>query len=322
MACFSPLKGYYSRKRNKDTGKRSVLFGKNGSWLDVPVMIPCGKCEGCLLARSYEWSIRCICEGYNHKESYFLTLTYDNEHLPDGGNLVRSHFQSFMKRLRRKFEGYKIKVFYCGEYGERRGRPHYHAIIFGLPLNELGIKYYFRDVSKRGQKNYNCPFLDKIWQQGEVVLGMVTRQSCAYVAQYTLKKNKARWMQSYGDRVKPFVGASTRNAIGFDFFFKYFRDIFRRGFFTLEGMTDKNGHPTLIKPIRYFKRMLEKHYPIDYIKYVRRPRQRAIHEQKMKIIRDLMNSTTKFADELDKRLRERYIREKKILRQLTPRLDF
>ena len=64
----------------------------------------------------------------------FVTLTYDDEHLPENASLVVSDLQKYIKRVRKECDkiGKRIRYFACGEYGDRYGRPHYHAIIFGL----------------------------------------------------------------------------------------------------------------------------------------------------------------------------------------------
>jgi hypothetical protein len=40
---------------------------------------------------------------------FFITLTYDPDHLPSDGSLDVSHFQKFMKRLRKKISPLKIR---------------------------------------------------------------------------------------------------------------------------------------------------------------------------------------------------------------------
>ena len=62
--------------------------------------------------------------------AFFLTLTYDNEHLPPGAELSKRDLQLFIKRLRKRNPG--IRYFAVGEYGSQKGRPHYHAVIFNL----------------------------------------------------------------------------------------------------------------------------------------------------------------------------------------------
>nr|WAE43903.1 MAG: replication initiator protein [Microviridae sp.] len=74
---------------------------------------------------------------WNNKAS-FITLTYDDEHLPPNASLVKNDLQLFFKRLRKSLEPYKrkIKYFASGEYGSTTNRPHYHMIVFGLDLSK------------------------------------------------------------------------------------------------------------------------------------------------------------------------------------------
>lgn len=109
----------------------------------------------------------------------FITLTYDNEHLPPYYSLRYTDFQKFMKRLRKGLKDERIKYLVSGEYGSRTHRPHYHAIIFGI-------------TSEKAQE------VEDIWGLGKVDVGYsVTPQTCQYVAQYTLKK-------VYGENAKEY----------------------------------------------------------------------------------------------------------------------
>ena len=123
----------------------------------MPIQVPCGQCIGCRLERSRQWAMRCVHEAQLHDYNSFITLTYDDQHLPQNASLRKEDFQKFMKRLRKELD-YPIRFFHCGEYGENAfkgkfssqpsvkrkqmkhleqyklsalGRPHYHAIIFG-----------------------------------------------------------------------------------------------------------------------------------------------------------------------------------------------
>lgn len=116
MVCFSP---FFTVSENN----RLVGF-------------PCGKCPVCLQKRANEWALRISLEGRMHNDLAFVTLTYSPEKLYDNA-LIPSHLSSFMKRLRTYaqrsgFQG-KIRFFGVGEYGEKRGRPHFHLVLFGLP---------------------------------------------------------------------------------------------------------------------------------------------------------------------------------------------
>ena len=103
-------------------------YGRPGDVIEF-IEIPCGKCSGCRLQRSREWANRCMLELEYHKSSYFVTLTYDDAHVPihyysdpetgealPSMSLVKRDFQLFMKRLRKKF-GEGIRFFASGEYG-------------------------------------------------------------------------------------------------------------------------------------------------------------------------------------------------------------
>ena len=137
-----------------------------------------------------------------HEENSFITLTYSPEFLPGDGCVRVSHFQDFIKRLRRRLEPVRIRFFHCGEYGEvcelcgksdqfctcvsfvpTFGRPHYHSLIFGFGFPD---RVFFKEVN--GTKLYSSLFLDDVWGMGHCSVGDVTFESSAYVARYCLKK--------------------------------------------------------------------------------------------------------------------------------------
>lgn len=47
MACNFPHRAYRSRKFGKD-GKWPLTFAPSKACTDLPVDVPCGKCEGCM----------------------------------------------------------------------------------------------------------------------------------------------------------------------------------------------------------------------------------------------------------------------------------
>lgn len=93
--------------------------------------IPCGSCDGCRMSRAQMWSNRMFWERDYHHATSFATLTYAKE--PDDQSVVKRDLQLFIKRLRKKNE---IKYFAAGEYGETYGRPHYHAVLFGISTEQ------------------------------------------------------------------------------------------------------------------------------------------------------------------------------------------
>jgi len=182
MPCYHPLKGWRSRKINEN-GKRAVVFDIREGYADMPVTVPCGKCIGCKLEKSRQWAIRCMHEASMYKDNCFITLTYNNDHLPADNSLNHEHFQKFFKRLRKKY-GDRIRYYMCGEYGEKFSRPHYHACIFNFAFHDM---YLFR-VDSRGTRLYRSPELEKLWPYGFSTIGEVTFESAAYVARYVTKK--------------------------------------------------------------------------------------------------------------------------------------
>lgn len=174
---------------------------------------PCGQCIACRLNKVRDWTIRLMHESRFHKDSVFLTLTYDNEHLPENGSLKKEDMQNFMKRLRNHCPN--IRFFGCGEYGERYSRPHYHLIIFGLSINDPIFK---GKVYDRKSKGYYL--LSPLWKNGNMYVGDVTYSSCRYVASYVNKKQFGKKGQEFYSKkniLPEFTLMSRRPGIGSDF---------------------------------------------------------------------------------------------------------
>lgn len=155
MPCIAPLK-----VRNK----RAEGYAFN--------IVPCGKCPDCLNARVNSWVFRLMQEDRVHFTSMFVTLTYDNNHVPLTDSklmtLVKSDVQKFLKRLRKNTKRKSIKYYAVGEYGGRTRRPHYHLILFDATEEEVA----------------------KAWTFGYVDFGYVAAESIAYTAKYINKEKK------------------------------------------------------------------------------------------------------------------------------------
>ncbi|AXL14507.1 replication initiator protein [Microviridae sp.] len=148
----------------------------------MQLSLPCGKCEGCLKKRLDMWALRCMHESNFHDENCFITLTYDDDCLPKDGSLDHSHFQKFMKRLRKRFTDKKIRYFMCGEYGAESLRPHFHALLFGVDFHD---KTEF--TSSGNVINYISPTLSDLWPFGFHLIGNLHYGTARYVAKYSLK---------------------------------------------------------------------------------------------------------------------------------------
>lgn len=294
MACYHPLKGFIIGKTK--TGKDDIkvvpygvhhLERQRGKWIYADdefvssysdrvyrdwIQIPCGKCIGCRLQYSKEWADRCLMELQYHDSAYFLTLTYDDEHLPfpdyvdddlkvtylddqtgECGvlpTLQKRDIQLFHKRLRER-TGQKIRYFIAGEYGDHTLRPHYHSIEFGLEIPDKQV-YTIRN----GYTLWTSDFINEIWQKGHVIIGNVTWETCAYTARYVVKKLNG-YLRSYYDshNISPeFVLMSRKPGLGYQYFadknceLYFFRDAYVK---TATG--SKRVSPTN----KYFDRLFE-----------------------------------------------------------------
>jgi hypothetical protein len=179
----------------------------------------------------------------------FLTVTYDDDHIPEDGHLRPRDLTLFLKRLRDHStrdrrailsNGQKIRYFACGEYGERTNRPHYHAILFNAA---------FTDTHQVGVGRNASALLAALWPHGHNVLGEATFESARYVARYAMKK------QGQGDhdadgvyRPAPFLRMSLKPAIGLNWLHRYKNDV-QHGY-----LIDSNRNKTSIP--RYYKKKL------------------------------------------------------------------
>lgn len=213
--CTSPINGYM-KPGGGFTTKRTEGYG------DVPVQVACGQCMDCRINRSLEWSIRIIHEAKMHDINSFLTLTYDDDNLPENLSLDKSHIRNFMKRLRKKIYPQKIRYYLCGEYGDKTLRPHYHVIVFGYWPKDT--KHYKNTVNQ--DRLFKSKELDKIWKKGFVTVGSVSPDSASYTAGYVTKKitgNKAD--SHYNGREPEFATMSNRPGIGRQYYEKYKEEI-------------------------------------------------------------------------------------------------
>jgi len=254
MPCYSPLDAYQPVDGLSDRKiKFYVTPRQSGNYR--PIKLPCGQCIGCRLERSRQWAVRCVHEAQMHDRNCFITLTYNDDNLPPNASLVLDDFQRFMKRLRKKF-GPNVRFFHCGEYGEKYGRPHYHAIIFNLDFDD---KYHWR-TTEQGHRCYRSPTLESLWTVGNSELGDVTFESAAYVARYIMKKVTGPAAEhhycvghtEYGELIykKPeYVTMSRRPGIGSTWFKKYQSDVYPDDFIVIR-------HDLKTRPPKYYDKLL------------------------------------------------------------------
>lgn len=231
MPCDYPLRAF--RGFDKVTGKPVVVFKSNLAINpDNPLSLPCGTCMGCRIERARQWAVRCMHEAQMWAENSFVTLTFDNEHLPDDYGVHVRDLQLFFKKLRKLLHPKRIRFFACGEYGDENLRPHYHALIFN---HEFPQKTFWSE--RNGKKQYRSPQLDALWPQGLATFGDVEYQSARYVAEYSNKKIGGDKATDHYTRIHPithkisvvspeFAVMSRRPGIGQLWFQRFSSDVF------------------------------------------------------------------------------------------------
>lgn len=243
-------------------------------------------------------------EASMHEHNQFVTLTYKDEELPQYGSLKKKDFQDFMKKLRKKHPG--VRYFHCGEYGDEYQRPHYHALLFNLKLDD---RIPFREIN--GNTYFRSPELEKVWGKGHVTIGAVTFKSAAYVARYIMKKQSGDHAgkcavhhgvdTSTGEIMltPEYATMSLKPGIGQSWYEKYgWSDCHAHDYVVMDGKR--------IKPPRYYDALLERRDPeiLEKIKASRRdkrdtdvsPERLEVREkvktaQTGKLIRTLENAT-------------------------------
>ncbi len=251
MACYHPLKAFR-------TPKGDIIFSKTTQYAYVEKLnLSCGQCIGCRLERSRQWATRCMHEASQHSKNCFITLTYDDQHLPNGGSLHYPDFQKFVKRFRKAYPGTTIRYYMAGEYGTTFGRPHFHACIFGFDFDD-------KKLWKRTASNsllYRSKELEALWPFGYTSVGDVTFESAAYVARYIMKKvtgDEATNHYSYCDistgellsLTPEFNRMSLKPGIGANWLEKYHTDVYPHDYIEVRGQ--------LANPPRYYDKLIQK----------------------------------------------------------------
>lgn len=188
-----------------------------------------------------------------HDENCFITLTYNDDKIPEGETLEYRDYQLFMKSLRKKLRT-PVRFFMCGEYGSQTRRPHYHAILFGHAFREDRYPWKKSNTSQL----WRSPTLEQLWTHGDSNIGEVTFESAAYVARYVVDKiTGTEAPNHYGNtdpgtgeitfRLPEFCHMSLKPGIGSTWFNKYRSDV-------KDGKVVVRGHESNIP--KYYKRKL------------------------------------------------------------------
>lgn len=141
----------------------------------VQGIVGCGRCLSCRINLQRKKHFRLMLEWLSHKESCWLTITYNDHFKPMDNSLHPDHMTLFLKRLRKKVKK-PIRYFYCGEYGDQTQRPHFHVCLFGIGKHWIDtIRSCWTDpVSKLAM--------------GHIMVVDLSPENMKYTCGYTLKK--------------------------------------------------------------------------------------------------------------------------------------
>lgn len=312
MSCYHPLHQYFQKysdgsEKHIFVDDNSVLpftDGYGNTWFNSRD-VPCGQCIGCRLDRSREWALRCMLEAREHKNNVFVTLTYDDEHLPFNGNfqldnygeivtdviptLQKTDVQLYIKRLRSRLQyqyGHDgLRVYYCGEYGSKTQRPHYHLILFNLP----DLEYTLVSRSCAGYPLFSNEIISDCWNKGFVVCGEVNYETCAYTARYIMKKALGKYADVYQRLcIDPeFVCMSRNPGIARNYYDEESHKFYEFDKITITG---SDGKPLVAKPPRYFDKLFDIDDPVR-MDQIKKARARSAEESEK--VRSLYSSLSK-----------------------------
>lgn len=235
MTCYYPQKAYESITKLTENGKKLIVFSKGNKGPYKEIELPCTQCIGCRIDKSRQWAARCVHEASMFTDNSFITLTYNDECLPEKNQLDKTHLQKFFKRLRKRHQGttavqkydevgneagihFPIRYFAVGEYGDLTQRPHYHAILFNFDFTD---KIFFK--KSKNNKLFISQDLQRLWSKkiseteveyypkehlykegkniycklGHVTVGAVTYESAAYCASYCMKKINGKMKEKH-----------------------------------------------------------------------------------------------------------------------------
>lgn len=168
----------------------------------MQIPAPCGRCPNCLRRQRQEWFIRNKIELQNSQNGFFITLTYEESHLPHSHDGLPcfsvDDIQKWLKRFRKSLNTVGVKYFLASEYGDQFGRPHYHALLYNIPKEKV---------------NELHSIIARTWQKGFVSVSQITDRRIGYVCKYMLARCQRK--KDYNDpALAPFYLSSRRPCIG------------------------------------------------------------------------------------------------------------
>ncbi len=223
--------------------------------ISSPRTVPCGACIGCRSNQARDWAIRILHESRMHETSWFLTLTYKDEEIPQHGTLYPEDLRILLKNLRGDLPPKQFSYYACGEYGGDTERPHYHAAVYGPDFLDK-----YPHPNDGPHPVWRASTLEDHWKYGHSEFSTITAKSASYIAGYVRKKIGKKANPEHYTRLDPDTGElikfhpefsrmSLKPAIGNRWIQKYWEDVYPRDFVVMDGKE--------FKPPRYYDKWMD-----------------------------------------------------------------
>lgn len=188
----SQIRRWYNDRGEGGKCRNPFPVGR-GDLLDV--MVPCGNCLPCRRGKRQERTGRAVSEAAIYTNSRFVTLTFDDHHLPKITELSKdwldSQYRAYKKRVTRREPGTKFQ--FVAQLGTKTGRLHFHTLEY--PRHGQGYPVADRKTWIE---------TDAIWPYGHRIVMPVTSGTAGYVNRYLTDPGKgtifARQSQKIGEQ--------------------------------------------------------------------------------------------------------------------------
>lgn len=187
---------------------------------------PCHQCWQCHENRINDWVGRCIAEKETSLTCTVVTLTYGGGDTPESRFLRKSDLTAFMKAIRN--DGHKVRFFGVGEYGSKKGRAHWHVVLFWQSV--MPYRVIRQNVA------------DEWWPHGFTMWDHCDVAGIRYVMKYITKV--------IGDKAQEkSMGMSRKPLLGYEFFNELADRYVKQGlapqrpFYKFRDALDKDGKP-------------------------------------------------------------------------------
>lgn len=255
----------YDITTQNDVDSCYIVNSETGETFPLYMLVPCRKCNCCKDVACHEWMTRAHMEcSTSCSVPFFVTLTYNDDNLPEDRSVHKEHFQDFMKRLRihydRKNVPHSIRYAACGEYGAKFGRPHYHVTLWNLPNVYTHIQF--------------IEVLQDLWPYGFVQCKPANSGSIGYIMKYIRKDgNIPTYIDKDGYETtcnRPFFLASRNKALGLQYLHDNARYLINNPTLSVEVLDPYSGRILKTSLPHY---LINKLYPLisqvipQYVRY-------------------------------------------------------